>query len=409
MKKLSLFIIAAFSGYLSTGQWVTTDFEANNATFLYEVVFPDDHAAYILGEAFESQTMIFKSIDEGLTWDTIHTFQSAFMAVGNLQFMNADTGFVNIGAAIYKTLDGGMTWDTLSLPGTWNDGRQMKITGNNLFVSYNSQDTMYLKMSADMGASWQPLLEHYQSSSGTGWGYQYQFSFTNTFHGVVINPAYLDRMYQTKDGGNTWDTIVGTQGDMNLLPYFHYIDTVNGYIYGAGGMASRTWYRGTPYFHINLDGMDILPVLDMDFKPGLIYASSYYGKIFSSVNTGQIWTPDTTNITAPIVSIVFSNQGNGIAISSHKVLLKRELPSSIMPVSKDMGIKIFPNPTKNTINLQYSNLHIQSLKLTDLSGRVIKTFPAKSKTLEVSGIAEGLYFLQVKAKEGAMVEKVEIR
>lgn len=71
--------------------------------------------------------------------------------------------------------------------------------------------------------------------------------------------------------------------------------------------------------------------------------------------------------------------------------------------------KVSPNPAKSTINLQYNNLHIQSLTLTDLSGRVIKTFPAESKSLNVSGIAAGLYFLQVEAEEGKTAEKVEIR
>lgn len=71
-------------------------------------------------------------------------------------------------------------------------------------------------------------------------------------------------------------------------------------------------------------------------------------------------------------------------------------------------LKIFPNPSSEAIYLQYTNLHIQDLWLTDLSGRVIKTFPADSKTLNVSGVAAGLYFLQVKSKEGVIAEKVEI-
>lgn len=77
-------------------------------------------------------------------------------------------------------------------------------------------------------------------------------------------------------------------------------------------------------------------------------------------------------------------------------------------ILRNHQLKISPNPVKNTINLHYNNLHIQSLALTDLFGSVVKTFAATSKTLDISGIASGLYFLQVKAQEGVLVEKVEV-
>lgn len=82
----------------------------------------------------------------------------------------------------------------------------------------------------------------------------------------------------------------------------------------------------------------------------------------------------------------FTAKGNDLGIGNQK---------SFTPF-----VNLYPNPAKNCIHLQYDDLQIQSLQLSDLSGRLIKTFPSGNKTLNLRELAAGVYFLQITTKEG---------
>jgi hypothetical protein len=72
-------------------------------------------------------------------------------------------------------------------------------------------------------------------------------------------------------------------------------------------------------------------------------------------------------------------------------------------------LQVYLNPAKNSIQLKYNDLKIQSLQLIGLSGKAIKTFSPENKTLDISGIAAGTYFLKVKTKDREMTEKIVIK
>ncbi|HET8574366.1 MAG TPA: T9SS type A sorting domain-containing protein [Edaphocola sp.] len=129
--------------------------------------------------------------------------------------------------------------------------------------------------------------------------------------------------------------------------------------------------------------------------------------------------PDSSSV-PDSVSIWFESQGYGSGTTScgnsHFLYLddlefhfSPMVSTSINNSSFKDKLKIFPNPAKNTFLLQDNNLKIQSLTLTDLSGRKVKTFSAESKTLNLSGVAAGLYLLQVKTKEGTITQKVQVQ
>jgi len=85
-------------------------------------------------------------------------------------------------------------------------------------------------------------------------------------------------------------------------------------------------------------------------------------------------------------------------------------PTSIESLNnKEFGLTIFPNPARGNIQLKYTNLNIQNIQLINLAGKVIRTFPSESKTLDVSSVMAGIYFLNIKAKEGKIVEKVVVK
>ena len=56
---------------------------------------------------------------------------------------------------------------------------------------------------------------------------------------------------------------------------------------------------------------------------------------------------------------------------------------------------IYPNPTKNQINLQFPNqVTADKIVILDLTGKVILTQTSFSNQVDISQIANGLYILQ---------------
>jgi len=73
----------------------------------------------------------------------------------------------------------------------------------------------------------------------------------------------------------------------------------------------------------------------------------------------------------------------------------------------DNAIKVYPNPTKNTINIQSSN-NIKSIQFYDAQGRILQTSIVEdvSKTLDITERQTGIYYLKITSDKGMKVEKV---
>lgn len=380
MKKIIL-ILFLVSTKLTFGQW-------NQSTFvppvgLYEVDFPNENAAYIVGDL----GLMFKSTDEGVTWSQIYDF-GPFTTPTNLQFINADTGFVNIYGNHYRTFDGGISWTQF---GTFP---KLKIFQNNLFNSYTSNDTTYINQSIDLGNNWTTLLQHYQVGNEP-----YILSVVDNSNAYFINPNELDRVYKTTDGFLSIDTVFITTGDIVLQEQFDFKDLQNGYHYGSWGSQShptRTWNTGTFYFSIDLDGFGVLPVLDLDFNTSKLYACSLYGKIFSSSNNGQNWTEQTTPINDPIHSIAFLNNDKGIAVSGNKVLYTNN--GGIVGVSEvnpfASFVNLYPNPTVSNVTIQNNSTQTLQLSLYNSLGQKIlyQILTNETSTIDMSSYSNEIYF-----------------
>ena len=69
--------------------------------------------------------------------------------------------------------------------------------------------------------------------------------------------------------------------------------------------------------------------------------------------------------------------------------------------------EIYPNPAKDVIQLNVNVDGKKELKIIDLSGRVQlnEVFYAKKKSLNVSELPNGIYFLQLRSKDGNITQR----
>jgi photosystem II stability/assembly factor-like uncharacterized protein len=78
----------------------------------YDKLFIVDNIVFVAGE----NQKIFKSKDQGRTWESIDTPIEASHSVRNLYFYNESIGFIDGVTSFYKTTDGGLKWTKVNLP-----------------------------------------------------------------------------------------------------------------------------------------------------------------------------------------------------------------------------------------------------------------------------------------------------
>jgi hypothetical protein len=67
-----------------------------------------------------------------------------------------------------------------------------------------------------------------------------------------------------------------------------------------------------------------------------------------------------------------------------------------------LGVMIYPNPTKEKINI-VTNGDFNKVTITDFTGKVV--FTGTSKTIDVSALSNGVYFIKVETTQGVSNSK----
>ncbi len=124
--------------------------------------------------------------------------------------------------------------------------------------------------------------------------------------------------------------------------------------------------------------------------PGNLSEGNYTLYYFLYYNTET----DTTYILSDIDTIYFTVSSGNIIKSENKTDI----------------ITVYPNPANNKIKIQNNyNLVMQSIKLFDINGRLIKSFCTTGAALDISDIAKGQYVLNIQTDKGEFVEKIVIQ
>ena len=68
------------------------------------------------------------------------------------------------------------------------------------------------------------------------------------------------------------------------------------------------------------------------------------------------------------------------------------------PTAAKNAVSVYPNPTKGQVNV-VSKSAIKSILLVDMNGRAVKSFD-NIKQLDLSGLAKGVYLLNITLADG---------
>lgn len=85
----------------------------------------------------------------------------------------------------------------------------------------------------------------------------------------------------------------------------------------------------------------------------------------------------------------------------------RDLTVGLEKIISSPDFLIYPNPVKSSFQIKLMNENKMTLKLSDLSGRILwETFIQESASFDMENFSPGIYFISLSGKSGSFVKKI---
>lgn len=72
-----------------------------------------------------------------------------------------------------------------------------------------------------------------------------------------------------------------------------------------------------------------------------------------------------------------------------------ELAVALPKISGNANVVVYPNPTSDKVSISIPNEEIQGITLYDMTGRIIKQYPAHTNEISLQGMEKGMYLLHI--------------
>jgi gliding motility-associated-like protein len=160
------------------------------------------------------KSIVYRSLNNGATWDSAKTFFPQGAAAANLQnikFVDANTGYLcGTKGKVFKTTDGGATWLDISPPNAaLSTGSQnaLGVFGNTIYfwtLAFSANPNIrFLHKSTDGGATWSANL--YPILVDNEPVFNVSAIMMHDANNVILTNG-PSRIMITNDGGTTWRT-----------------------------------------------------------------------------------------------------------------------------------------------------------------------------------------------------------
>ncbi len=333
---------------------------AASATTAWVSAYPDNTPTSELGG-------IWKTIDSGVTWtkQTTALFSDPASYTDFVYFWDANNG-VAVGDAvgnyfeIYNTSDGGTTWNTAASPiatGEFSYFNRYTVSGNSVWFGTSAGRIF---KSVDKGLNWTV------STAPVGTNFTLdRFTFSNATKGLLINYSNTTTLYQTTDGGTTWNPIV-TSGFYN---------TDIAYIPGTSTVISAA--SANPL------------------------GSSY------SLDDGVTWTTIDSSVSHGTLAFLNNSFGFSAGLNTSAtvggIYKFSGIPLKVPTFDPKNHISAYPNPTNGILHINSESSLFKEVSVFDLLGRQIyssKFSDLNKANLDLNSLLTGAYMLKITSDTG---------
>ena len=347
----------------------------------FDIQAIDSSVAWITAQSLNNgfARELFKTTNGGTTW--VSKFVGTEAGVW-LRFFDAQNAIIWNRTAIARSQDGGNTWTQSSISGFGASEYTIFISGTNACTVIG--DTIWggtsqsrVVRSTDKGQTWQ--FQNLQSIANFGTSVNIlSLAFKDARNGIALGwnqNTYITYLARTTDGGATWSA---------MPTYPHTYGANVEYIKGTQGSFILTDYDGLTTYTTNfgqswrlIDSLQSNALRFLDTKTGWVG------------NTGG-----SIRLTSANEPAMYKWNGGNI-LSSIKAFEPTEF-----------SLNISPNPTSRYLTVSYSaDFKPTELTLYDLAGKAVfqKKDPSVfSQVIDLEGLANGIYLLQLKNTEGVV-------
>lgn len=165
----------------------------------------------------------------------------------------------------------------------------------------------------------------------------------------------------------------------------------------TGGLTldANTWYRiGVAY----------------DYNTGDVTWKDANGLFYGGVTAASIGV-DITEVDFAVSAGTANTVSNQFLIDNVSVsaVATENLLGTNTNILSVKDFSVFPNPTKDIVNVSNTSASINSIEVTDLNGRVVKTvnaIDASNTQVNISDLSSGVYMMKIVSDQGTTTKKV---
>jgi photosystem II stability/assembly factor-like uncharacterized protein len=262
-----------------------------------------------------------------------------------------------------------------------------------------------IKVTNDGGTTWN------WANSGTSFELLSVW-YADSLVGVAVGKS--GALTRTTDGGAHWTF------NQNLNVFFNILGVqfptpTTGYAVGALGTFIKTTDAGVTWNPVNVNTTAWLRgVYFLDSLNGYVVGDS--GRIMKTMDGANTWSIMPSGTLHNLNSVNFINPDIGWIVGDDSIILKLDLTTGINKQANSINnITLSPNPSENTTTLSFdcNKSSLTSININDITGRTIQTIyentlPSGHHTIpiNVSTLARGIYFINIRNENGATVLKL---
>ena len=395
MRFLIVVIVVFYFELPADAQWLHSN--PNTTNDIVDISFPTPQTGY----ALDGNT--------GKLWFT-NTGAAQWSMLNNvflpykIYFTSADTGFGFNGDGLFRTTDGGFTWDTsIANPNLLWNARPTFVSPQIGFVAQTNimADSLLVYKTINGGDTWN-MISAITDSIGF---ITEQIEFPDSQTGYIVNTML--NLCKTTDGGMHWSVVHSGQPVFGGISF---VSADTGFAFDS--QLYRTYNGGITW--------DSFPLPSTPYNGYIHFLNAHVGFIsggnginagfvMKTIDGGQNWILDYTDIYT-YTKLEFPGDGVGYASGTGGSVIINENADYVIDNKRNSEeIKTFPNPFTASLNIQCSSSDRQAeiVIFSAIGNEMIHCeFTGKEKTLDMTGISDGIYFLSVRTKDMIWTKKI---
>jgi len=396
--KYSLFIFLLFTQLVAQSQdW--TQIDVGTTEQLNQAYFVDEATGFIVGH----NGTLLRTNDGGDNWTLLPAGVSHNLFT--ISFADENIGYING----LKTTDGGETWTTQSSTEVY--GLIYALDQDNLIAGLADSFSGDIYKSEDSGENWEVLTNPISPLAGA----YNDVCFVNESIGY-LSAWYSDHLVQTIDGGDTWseimiDIVDGADFFSDDFRSVYFASEEIGVLTHESGIlktsdGGSTWSEIKPVdAHTSFYAESVIA----NSTENYIVAGRIFGdtdeneKIYETTDGGLNWIL-SVQTNEELFDVVCTSNNCFTVGSNGAVFAKTNDLVNASELLERTEISVYPSPVKEFLFID-SDVRFEEVQVVDVMGIVYAFYSNGADGIDVSDLADGVYFLKLSVGEEEEVFK----